>query len=1396
MIGVNAGCGKRLGQVLTAERSFRRRIAGPALSAALWIAALAAGAPAQAQDANLIKPGDAVVTGYSGVKTEANVPADTHPLDRTFIDLDGASARFFDMSALGSAPRGQLSDVPATLSIKARDIGQVFGAAVDDGTDSGGAPNAYVAATSLFGLNLVGKSDSGRINRLLKGQKGAEWMAGQFGPGGAGAIYKIDGKTGKAAVFATLKADGRENGGAGLGNIAFDAKTAQFFVSDLETGLIYRILRNGAVRSAFDHGVNGRQAQGLDPVEFDASKRLDIASKDFNSEDPATWGYAEDRRRVFGLAVHRDRVFYGAADGPSIWSVGLDKDGEFADDARLEFDVIGTPDGTDVTDIAFDGAGLMYLTQRGAPVGSYDYASFATPQRSVVRRYRFDEQTQRWSEKSEEYAIGLQKGGRATQGGLAFGYGYDKNGAIDRGACRQTLWTTGEQLREGDDLKMVSLGGASAVNGLQGVYLSSVLPDNNPPTRSWFADYDGRVDDAATHGRIGDVAIFAPCLPEVRTDTLIETYVPPYTPPVDDPGLILEKRCFAGPIGGKIKCTISVTNVGDVIAAEDVKIFDLTKAMFGPGAGGIIPVVAFAVPNPAILCAAAPSPDFWCTIPAALLPPGAIIAFDVWVDTHPLLLAGGAGFRNCAVMKHPLGFGTACAEGGADIYVEKIGPGTCIAGAACKFGLKIGNAGFEAFDGDVLLADALFKGGAVLNAPVTSVAPPIACIAGDTNQLPFTCLTHLSLMPGEEQIHWIEATMPAPGGYWAQNCFGALDPALVPVGPVPPGFGFGGAGNPSCVWVQVKAPSPNLRVEKTAMHGGLCAKAEPDLICDFEVKLINEDAVAFSAPVTWAETLPAGATINSITAPYACAGGPPVYACDTAAVPINIPAFSTVSLIVSVKIPVVDSEANLCKVPNTVKLAVPAGGAAPNVDATDDEASAQALTLGLYWEDPITGITFVMCDPTNQVVAKKVTTPFVKTAAGFEGAYAVTITNTGPDPYKGPYKLDEKFGVAPTAVSFEGGDFNCVGAGANYACETPIVEMAVGEVRMLKVKATFPDNGACEAPNTASLTMPPAGSRGNGKGEDDSASATAPLPSETCAKPPTTSTPPVERCPDGLPIPRSGKCPCAVGATWNSAANVCDGGGDFVDDDVPQGCIPGVNEVATDSGRCICRANYERDVNGRCRPELVVEGCKPGPNEIKTAAGRCICRDGFVRNNDRRCVPERIDCGKGKRLVNGKCVSDDPSDQCRERGWMWTGKRCVEPPTAEERCRALDKVWTGSRCIDRQDPGDVCRKAGGRWTGIKCVYPPKECPRNYVGTPPNCRLKLPDTTPKCPLGSRGKWPNCVLIQDRKCPPGFRGTPPNCIRPAPPQLNTTPRINPNLIKPKPNFGTQNQFQQKQ
>ena len=857
--------------------------------------ALLLGVSAATAQQSVIAKGDAVVTGFSGSKTATDLPADLHPLDKTFIDLDGASAQVFDLSTLGTAPRGQVSDVATKLKIKAAETGQLFGVTLDDLAQ----PNAYLTATSLFGLQIVDQSG----NRLVTGDAGAKWMAGQFGPeNNPGAIYKLDGATGKVALFTILKTGGKDNAGPALGNITFDSVSRQLFVSDLETGLIHRLSLNGEDLGQFDHGEDGRKAQGLDAIAFDPSRRMDITSAAFNSEDAATWNYADARRRVFGLAISKGRLYYAVAEGPSVWSVSIGNDGTFGNDARIELEPDGTTASSDITDILFDGAGVMILSQRGSISGAYDYEKFATPQQSSVLRYAYSEKEGRWVAAPEEYAIGLKTDYRATQGGVALNYGYDKFGNINYGACRQTLWTTGEHLRDGDDKAKIASGGARIVSGLQGNYKSRLRPANAPATEAWFTDYDSRHQDAQAFGHIGDVAIYAPCAPQVAD----AEYIPPMLPPVDEPGLTLDKVCHPGAIGGKIRCTISVHNLTGKIVSQDVKITDVTKTMFGPGAGAIVPIVAAVPLVPGIICAPTPTPDFWCTMPAAILLPGEAIGVDVFVDTHDLALTGNLGFRNCAYLQHPDGYSKACAEGGTDIVVEKIGPGFCLPGNTCKFGLKIANAGTMPYNGDVLLADAMFVGGAVQNATVTAVNPPIACSAGNTTQLPFTCVTSLSLMPGEEHIHWVDVTMPAPGGYWAKNCFGALDPALLPFAPVPPGLGSGGGA--SCVWVHVPVPEANIKLEKSALNGGLCDKVGADLHCKYEIAVTNMDAAAYNAPLTIKETVPAGATLISATAPWVCAGGPPDYSCDTGAA-VNIPPGGKTAFNVTVSIPVVTSEA-------------------------------------------------------------------------------------------------------------------------------------------------------------------------------------------------------------------------------------------------------------------------------------------------------------------------------------------------------------------------------------------------------------------------------------------------------------------------------------------------------
>src|SRR4029450_10467371 len=81
---------------------------------------------AKAQDNRVFARGDAVVTGFSGTKSAVS----GNPVDQTFIDLDGASARILKLEP-GAPAAGQLINAPPVLQVKARDVGQVFAIGLD-----------------------------------------------------------------------------------------------------------------------------------------------------------------------------------------------------------------------------------------------------------------------------------------------------------------------------------------------------------------------------------------------------------------------------------------------------------------------------------------------------------------------------------------------------------------------------------------------------------------------------------------------------------------------------------------------------------------------------------------------------------------------------------------------------------------------------------------------------------------------------------------------------------------------------------------------------------------------------------------------------------------------------------------------------------------------------------------------------------------------------------------------------------------------------------------------------------------------------------------------------------------------------------------------------------------
>ena len=477
--------------------------------------------PLQAEDAasesgvggsaKAFAPGDLAVTGFSGamLATDKLAPG-VDPLDRTFIDPKGPALRVFDASSLGAASAGKAIAPTVRLDVPAAEIGQVFPMTFDDGT-AGGPPNLYVAATSSYGLNVVGAElkPDGKPIRLKGGAPDAVFMDGQFGSlagESPSAIYKIDGTTGKPSYFADTAFSGTANSGPGIGGLAFDPASRSLYASDLDTGLIHRfgLDYNAALLDQYDHGVAGRRAKGLEAVADDGI-RLNLVDPAFKAADASTWGFTQPARRVDALAVHDGRLYYAIAEGPQIWSVGL-KGGAFGDDARLELTVKAQKP-YPVTGITFDGSGRMYLAQRAPTKNPFDYGSF-TDGGAEVLRYAPEQPDNPstpdlWAPEPATYGVGTADDSRAADGGVSLQYGYKPDGSIDLNTCDGTVAMTSDTL-------------TATAAGVQLNGIDLVRPANVPPTQSTFIDYDQRDVDQAARGHVGSVLALRTCGAEIR----------------------------------------------------------------------------------------------------------------------------------------------------------------------------------------------------------------------------------------------------------------------------------------------------------------------------------------------------------------------------------------------------------------------------------------------------------------------------------------------------------------------------------------------------------------------------------------------------------------------------------------------------------------------------------------------------------------------------------------------------------------------------------------------------------------------------------------------------------------------------------------------------------------
>jgi hypothetical protein len=351
----------------------------------------------------------------------------------------------------------------------ATNLGTVFGLTLDK------FGNIYVTHTSAYNTDIVG-------------------------PGGPGAIYRIDASTGAITVFATLPNSPDPNYPSpnqwpGLGNISFDCDHNQFFVTDMEDGRVYRIHSNNALNAS--------------PAVIDDYF-------DPGTPDNGAPGFAPRGERLWAVQWHANRVYYSiwncdfgnAGNNNVIRSVGLDGSGDFVWwSDRFEVTVPYYPGAGNhagpVSDMSFGPTGKMLLGERTMSNETYSGAH-----QSRVLEYLCDSQPGTiggsWIP-ANTYGTGVFAQTNAA-GGVDYDYAaYDgpmppatsPNGGV--GGSQGRVWATSDAIHFGAPYP-------DYVYGLQGN-----RPANSNVQRSLIIDADGIVNDGgADKTQQGDVEIACP----------------------------------------------------------------------------------------------------------------------------------------------------------------------------------------------------------------------------------------------------------------------------------------------------------------------------------------------------------------------------------------------------------------------------------------------------------------------------------------------------------------------------------------------------------------------------------------------------------------------------------------------------------------------------------------------------------------------------------------------------------------------------------------------------------------------------------------------------------------------------------------------------------------------
>ncbi len=1384
---------------------FRRGLA--ALAATVIAAVLIA--PAAHAQTPILHQGNVIITGFSGTAPSATPAASGDPLDNLFIDLNGASMRLQDLVAGGQPPQGQLIASPTVFQAKAGDVGQVFGIAMDDGRGPDGnlstTPNIYLSASSAFGLQIVQPDASGKLARARTGNPGTQWMPGQWGDpakgGTPGSIWMVNGATGVITLFADVKLGGQPNSGPGLGNLTFHAKSRQIFVSDLSTGMIHRIDMLGADLGYYDHGTQGRVSQGLPPIADDPANRLDISNPAFDSENAATWHYAQKGRMVWGLRAHGDRLYYATAEGPQIWSISIGQDGSFGADPRMEIDVTGTPANNAISDLTFDGQDYLYLAQRGATRGDYAYKSFAEPAKSVVLRYRFDQITQKWLPAPEEYAVGFPPDYRNTNGGVTLGYAYDQSGRVLPGTCGRMVWTTGELLRQGS-----GLGGPEIVHGLQGMDRSLVRPSNQPPRQSYFTDYDGAFEDSDVHGHIGNVKIWQPCEPSVGT--LIPSIPPGYIPPptgkfnltltkVADP-----KDCIPGGQGFLCSYRIFITNTGTTIYAGPLTVDDWLPAA-PPGA-----IMTFS-PMPPWNCAPVGPGAAQCLNPAVVLFPGQSTELDVVVDLPKDF--PDCYLDNVAQIDWPLGYGDANRSDDVGFASTHIPGSHCPPPQGKKTNLRIQKFAkpqckpLQNGDWECLYVVVVTNTGPAVYNDVIKVDDTLP--AGDTA----TFITPAPWSCADAAPTYHCATPPTTLNVGQSTAFGVL--VNVPGGSIKPdnckvpnkvhiSYAPGGSdqntnpGDDDAVAV-ANVPSErclgkqtNLKIEKIA---GPCQRSSSQYgtgyACIFGIRVTNTGPGLYNGNIVIDDSFAStpAAAVFAPQPPWNCVGGGANWQCTYAAA-VLAPT-GHIDLLAAALVSTGNVLEGQCKLKNTAKILSAIPGSPQNNVLGDDSASATATI-----NDP-------HCDQVPTIPGGDGHVKIEKTCKQSQLAVGlscrITITNDGGTPLAGTISFADQgtwtgSGAALQISSVTPDDpaIVCSGLPSNLVCTLPGSSLPPGTTHSVEI-AIAGGNGQTKYRNCASMVQPnrlPTAAIGTpscaegGSGSEISVLKTAPQScsyGKDCAFQVTITNTSEQSFSGQLLVGdlmslggvnskgvaiSSISPPLNCDAAASALPFTCKANASLAGHEahthtivVHMPAAPAGGAPAADGLNCFMAVDAVRaGADTSIAATMTGPGNGPGyscvafkmerledcPGALVRIGTQCKCPEGTRQGSNHTC-------GKGSTIVPVPIpippTSSCPSGQskvdgkhCCPRGQSWNGNQCVPPYSPP----AKPQCPQGQFKVD----GVHCCPRGQSWDGNKCVppYTPPQCPKGEIKV---------DGVHCCPRGQ--------TFNGNKCVPPYTPPPPQC-----------------------------------